>query len=208
MVDAEAIINNPSGWFVCMSEAHKRLKQPEWVRTRLLAVAADLLVQDGPEALTLDAVAHRAGVTKGGLQHHFRTKQALLDALCDQLFDAFDVFYAAALESEPEAPGRHARAYLKTCFQGGQTAEERLTQRAIALLALALPACRERWSAKMRVLLAEDRADPAATDRLFLCRLAADGFWFDQLLDVYGTPPDRKDRLLSLLLELTQGTAP
>lgn len=191
-----------------MSEAHKRLKQPELVRAQLLAVAADLLVQEGPHAVTLDAVAHQAGVTKGGLQHHFRSKQALLGALCDQLFDVFDVFYAAALDSEPQAPGRHARAYLKTCFHTAQTAHERRTQRAIALLAFALPSCRERWSAKMRAALAQDGSDPDAADRLFLCRLAADGIWFDQLLDVYGTPPDRKGRLLSLLLQITQGNAP
>ncbi|GKT21606.1 TetR/AcrR family transcriptional regulator [Acidovorax sp. SUPP3334] len=190
-----------------MSEAHKRLKQPERVRAQLLAVAGDLLVQDGPHAVTLDAVAQRAGVTKGGLQHHFRSKQALLEGLCDQLFDRFDVFFAAALEAEPEGPARHARAYLTSSFQAS-TPDELRTQRAIALLAFTLPSCRERWGAKMRALVAEDGADPAAADRLFLCRLAADGAWLDQLLDIYGTAPDRKDRLLSLLLRLTQGDAP
>jgi len=190
-----------------MSEAHKRLKQPERVRAQLLAVAGDLLVQNGPQAVTLDAVAQHAGVTKGGLQHHFRSKQALLEGLCDQLFETFDVSYAAALEAEPDGPGRHARAYLKSSFEV-TTAEELRTQRAIALLAFTLPSCRERWGIKMRDLLAGDGPDPAAADRLLLCRLAADGAWLDQLLDIYGTQPDRKDRLLSLLLQLTQGNTP
>ncbi|WP_284426900.1 hypothetical protein, partial [Acidovorax sp. SUPP1855] len=39
-------------------------------------------------------------------------------------------------------------------------------------------------------------------------RSTRDRMGFERFPDVYGTPPDRKDRLLSLLLELTQGTAP
>ena len=64
-----------------MTEAHRRPKQPELIRSQLLLVVRDILVQEGPHAVTLDAVSRRANVTKGGLQHHFRSKQALLQAL-------------------------------------------------------------------------------------------------------------------------------
>ena len=58
-----------------MTEAHRRQKQPQLIRGQLLAVVRSLLVEQGPHAVTLDAVAKQANVTKGGLQHHFRTKQ-------------------------------------------------------------------------------------------------------------------------------------
>lgn len=61
-----------------MSEAHHRSKQPDQVRAELLRVAIELIVSEGYESLTLDKVAKRAGVSKGGLQYRFSSKAVLL----------------------------------------------------------------------------------------------------------------------------------
>ncbi|MES2612710.1 MAG: TetR/AcrR family transcriptional regulator [Pseudomonadota bacterium] len=186
-----------------MTEAHRRRKHPELVRCQLLAVVRTLLVEQGPHAVTLDAVSARAGVTKGGLQHHFRSKQALLDALSEQLFEEFQEGYAQALALEEEGrPGRHARAYIRTAFDEGANCNRVEAQRAIGLLALTLPHCREQWSANMQAALAEDGDDPQMADRLLACRMAADGYWFSQMLDVYPMDGARKARILKALLDL------
>lgn len=188
-----------------MTQAHRRQKHPELVRSQLLAVVRTLLVEQGAHAVTLDAVAARAGVTKGGLQHHFRSKQALLDALNDQLFEEFLQGYARALALEEEGrPGRHARAYIRTAFDGFSDCNRVEAQRAIGLLALTLPAARERWSAEMQQALAHDGNDPHMADRLLACRMAADGYWFSQMLDVYPLDAARSARVLQLLLDLCQ----
>ncbi|WP_202907123.1 TetR/AcrR family transcriptional regulator [Acidovorax sp. SD340] len=127
-----------------MTEAHRRQKQPELIRSQLLGVVRELLVREGLHAVTLDAVAQRAGVTKGGLQHHYRSKQALLDALSDQLFEEFEQSFEKALKQEDDTPGRHARAYIRTCFDSGSDSHQGETQRAIGLLALTSAPCRER----------------------------------------------------------------
>ncbi|HRN83289.1 MAG TPA: helix-turn-helix domain-containing protein, partial [Hyphomicrobium sp.] len=57
-----------------MTNAHKRRKQPDIVRHQLLDVAARLCLKNGLHGLTLDAVAKEAGVSKGGLLHHFPSK--------------------------------------------------------------------------------------------------------------------------------------
>ena len=186
-----------------MTQAHRRQKHPELVRSQLLAVVRALLVNEGPHAVTLDAVSAKAGVTKGGLQHHFRSKQALLDALRDQLFEEFQQGYARALAQEEEGrPGRHARAYIRTAFDDGPGCNRVEAQRAIGLLALTLPHCREQWSATMQAALAEDGDDHRTADRLLACRLAADGYWFSQMLDVYPMDEARKARVLKTLLDL------
>lgn len=186
-----------------MTEAHRRQKHPELVRSQLLAVVRTLLVEQGPHAVTLDAVSARAGVTKGGLQHHFRSKQALLDALSDQLFEEFQQGYAQALVLEEDGrPGRHARAYIRTAFDEGTDCNRVEAQRAIGLLALTLPHCREQWSATMQAALAQDGDDPQVADRLLACRMAADGYWFSQMLDVYPMDEARKARILKTLLDL------
>ncbi|MDF3884015.1 TetR/AcrR family transcriptional regulator, partial [Cupriavidus basilensis] len=73
-----------------MTQAHRRKKQPDVLRPQLLQSAAQLALESGLRAVTLDAVAARAGVSKGGLQHHFRNKQALLDALFDDAVETFN----------------------------------------------------------------------------------------------------------------------
>jgi AcrR family transcriptional regulator len=54
-------------------------------RAKLLAAAADICAESGGHSLTLDAVAQRAGVSKGGLLYHFPSKDALMLALLDHL---------------------------------------------------------------------------------------------------------------------------
>ena len=44
-------------------------------RIQLLEAAAAIVNEQGSEYLTLDAVAHKAGVSKGGLLYHFKNKQ-------------------------------------------------------------------------------------------------------------------------------------
>ncbi|MDW3687300.1 TetR/AcrR family transcriptional regulator [Cupriavidus sp. CV2] len=185
-----------------MSEASRRPKNPELIRIQCLSVVRDLLVSQGPESVTLDLVAQRAGVTKGGLQYHYRSKNALLEALRDQLFEEFEKAYQRALSAEADRPGKHARAYIKTCFDDTAANNAIGTQRAIAMLALTLPSCRQKWSERMTDALKHDLAGTAAEDQLLICRLAGDGMWFAEMFEVYDVDGPRKARLLALLLDL------
>jgi AcrR family transcriptional regulator len=57
-------------------------------RTRLLAAAADLFAEQGIDAVSVDAVAHRAGRTSGAVYAHFGSKQGLLLALLESWKDS------------------------------------------------------------------------------------------------------------------------
>jgi AcrR family transcriptional regulator len=52
-------------------------------RERILDAAQRAISEFGAARLTLDVVAHAAGVSKGGLLYHFPTKEALIGALAD-----------------------------------------------------------------------------------------------------------------------------
>ncbi|UVK40207.1 TetR/AcrR family transcriptional regulator [Mesorhizobium sp. AR10] len=67
-------------------------------RDRILAAAADVARVTGPGSLSLDAVASRAGVSKGGLLYNFPTKAKLLQALVQDYLHEFE----AALETTAE----------------------------------------------------------------------------------------------------------
>lgn len=67
-----------------MSIAKKRLS-PEESRKMALAAARDLLIEAGPQAVTLKAVASRIGRTHANLLHHFGSASGLQKSLAEYL---------------------------------------------------------------------------------------------------------------------------
>ena len=49
----------------------------------ILAAASQIVLRSGLHALTIDAVAAEVGISKGGVLHHFRTKDALIAGVVD-----------------------------------------------------------------------------------------------------------------------------
>lgn len=56
----------------------------ERTRNAALQAALTIIARDGAAKLTLDAIARESGVSKGGLMHQFRTKEAVLTALLER----------------------------------------------------------------------------------------------------------------------------
>ncbi|ADG97710.1 transcriptional regulator, TetR family [Segniliparus rotundus DSM 44985] len=71
---------------------------------RIVAAMADLLAQGGFDAVSVRRVATRAGVSIGSVQHHFPTKDLMLQAANDQLGGVFmeRLHQEAAEEKPPE----------------------------------------------------------------------------------------------------------
>src|SRR5689334_4878280 len=87
-------------------------------RTRLLDAATEVLLRDGAQALTLDAVAKQAQVSKGGLLYHFPSKQALVAGMVQRLVGQFD----DALARAGDEPGAATRVYLAATVAPHHTA--------------------------------------------------------------------------------------
>jgi TetR/AcrR family transcriptional repressor of nem operon len=71
-------------------------------RDRILAAAADLVVERGLGATTIDAVLEASSTTKGAFFHHFESKSALGRALVER-YAAQDVAMLEGLMAEAEA---------------------------------------------------------------------------------------------------------
>src|SRR5215212_9217695 len=72
------------------------------LRGEVLRAAMDLLTETGEEdAVSLRAVAQRVGVSVPSIYLHFADKQALLDAVCQEVFAALHV---AMKEADADAP--------------------------------------------------------------------------------------------------------
>lgn len=181
-----------------MSEAHKRKKQPEVVRRDLLEHAARIAAASGITAVTVQAVSSAAGVTKGGFTHHFPNKQALIDALFQELLDDTEAVLAERTRADPEPHGAFTRAYLDFTLNPDISGEH-AHWASLAVLMLNDPELRRMWAEWFQMRLGEY---PETSIDLSVVRLATDGIW---LSDMIGMPlPDREQ----LRLRLVQATLP
>lgn len=168
-------------------------------RERLLDAALALVRRDGAQALTLDAVAAEAGVSKGGLLYHFASKRELLDALVERWIDAWQ----ADLDADERGDGFTA-AFVRTSHLGGAGQEERAAETALLAAMVAEPevlaAARERY-ATWQDRVEREGGDPVAAT---VARLAADGLWLADLLGLAPPQGDLRQAVLDRLLELAQ----
>ncbi|HZH10748.1 MAG TPA: TetR/AcrR family transcriptional regulator [Microvirga sp.] len=79
-------------------------------REKILDAASELVAEIGAGRLTLDAVAERAGLSKGGLLYNFPSKDALLQAMIQRMIDQVSAS-REALRTQIE-PGRNLEARL------------------------------------------------------------------------------------------------
>ena len=146
-------------------------------RDALLDAYQALLLEEGQRATTLEAVAARAGVSKGGLLYHFRSKESLAEGLIERL--------RVLLERNQEAMQRSADGpsayYVRTSVWTDSALDRALV--AVAQLAqeshpsarTAMASARDAWLALIR----EEVPDPAVS----LAILAiGDGLYFDAAL--------------------------
>lgn len=61
------------------------MPRPPAARDKVLDAFAAIVAEQGEQAATMDAVAARAGVSKGGLLYHFGSREALVDGLVERL---------------------------------------------------------------------------------------------------------------------------
>lgn len=93
------------------------------LREALLEEGQSLLVNEGPQAVSLRALARRIGVSHSAPERHFATRQELLDALAVSGFSQLSAALRQALADHPgDLEGQYraaARAYVSFAQENG-----------------------------------------------------------------------------------------
>ncbi|PSJ61296.1 TetR/AcrR family transcriptional regulator [Pseudaminobacter soli (ex Li et al. 2025)] len=174
-------------------------------RQKILAAAAEVSRDVGPAHLSLDAVAQRAGVSKGGLLYHFPNKAKLLEALVEYHLNLFD---DALCEKDKELQGKPnslLAAYLELFMVDLEQCQPPPSG---ILAAMAenpgLLAPVKRYN---RTLLDRMKAGAQSESAALIIYLALEGIRSQRLFDVDVLTPDEQRKVLTSLGEIAAAKA-
>jgi AcrR family transcriptional regulator len=178
-------------------------------RAQLLDAAEAVVAQQGARNLTLDAVAARSGISKGGLLYHFRSKEDLAAAMIERSIAWFDDALIDAGRGDNEARGRFTRAYLKASL--GMTP---LTGAGFDNLCSAITTALLSFPERLGPVqeqghrtqdgIEKDGLDPVLAT---IIRLAVDGLWLSENLNLMRFDKDLKAKVAARLLQWTRHDA-
>lgn len=184
-----------------MRTAYNRKKQPDAVRRAILDEAERIAAERGLGEVTIQSVATGAGVTKGGVFHHFASKKALMSAMFDDMLARIDAEIDALMASD-EGYGRFSRAYVTALTVGkfgvGSTFD------AMSLSVLVDADMSRDWLAWLERRITR-HADTDSDPMLEVVRFAADGAWLTY--SGTGEPRTKLHELTSRLIAMTRHKA-
>jgi AcrR family transcriptional regulator len=170
---------------------------------KLLDAAEAVVARQGIANLTLDAVAAQAGVSKGGLLHHFPSKDRLVEALVERSAQNWRRCYTEAYERTPEGPGRMARGLLNHCLSDAECWTEELRRSTSAVFAALaqnpslIQPMRDAYI-ELHRRIAEDGLPPGVSEAVVA---ALDGLWLNWVL---GLAPLDQTRVVRVRLALEE----
>lgn len=174
-------------------------------RETMLDAAVAVALEQGAGKLTLDAVAKRAGASKGGVMYNFPTKEALLEALLERLTSHNRAASEALAATLPDEPGRALKAYVMNSVR--EPDEDDRVSGALVAVVNGSPELLQRvagYFARRFEVISSD----VGFDRAALTHVATEGLWLMELFQVSPFNAVQRARVVQLLTELASTETP
>jgi len=175
-------------------------------RKEILDAAQMVVMEAGAGHMSLDMVAKKAGVSKGGLMYHFPTKESLLKAMLVRMIEEF---YARREEKKKTIRKPEGRLF-KAGVLATMERDQRTDRMGLAILAVAAhdPQLLEPLRSAHAGHLKELENGDMKFERAALISLASDGLMLQELLGVSSYSPEQKSRLRQeMLCMIDEGVA-
>jgi AcrR family transcriptional regulator len=176
------------------------MSPPTSSREIILDAAEAVVLESGARHLTLDAVAARAGVSKGGLLYHFPAKEALLKAMVKRFSD--QQYETLKQKTKELKEGR--RREIKAFILSGTDRDPRRYQISSALLAAVAhdPKLLHPIRDDFHLSLAELTQSGLNFNRTAVIFFAVLGLFFSELLSLSHLSTKERNDLIQELLRL------
>ncbi len=161
-----------------------------------------MVVQEGIGGLTIDRVAAKAGMSKGGVFYHFKNKESLVTAMTERIIAEF--------EAECDSRMAAGATMIEATIEGAFSQDLRQKNRIAALITCCMnePGFGTRFQSKysewLSDLAVKGGVDPG-TARVIAS--AIDGYYLTEMLGVSRMTPSELGEMKARLLELGRPSA-
>lgn len=173
-------------------------------KERILMEAEKIAVETGALHITLEAVAERAGLSKGGLLYHFPNKEILLKSMLNRFLENEMQVREDLLKNIPPGPDAKLKAHILAWNQ-----ENKHKQRFISsILAVTAhnPEYAEPFREKLREFSDELMEESANSDPYLklLLMLAVNGLWLFEVLGIAPFSAEQRVKLFEKTMEILE----
>jgi AcrR family transcriptional regulator len=176
------------------------MSAPASTRDKIIDAAMSIVRNQGVAKLTLDEAAKCAGLSKGGVLYHFKTKDDLIRGVVEHLINQCDTLQQSYYDREPEGPYRWVRAVVRTGFDPHGPASDKLASALLASIAVnpelvtPLQAHYDKWIARINA----DSPNPLLAG--LIC-MAMDGHYFEKILGLKLCDENQCEQMMNFMLD-------
>lgn len=178
-------------------------QKPSAIKDRALDAVESIVRESGIAGLTLNAVADAIGASKGGLLHHYTSKDALVDAFLNRTANFWRESVQNALANVHQGSGRIARVLIETFMIDPNDWEPRCKRSSAAMMILLIqnPKLSNPLQSIYRELIEMLTADglPKGMGDCILATI--DGVWLQAVTELAKVDAKRIESMRARLLE-------
>lgn len=170
-------------------------------RDKIIDAAMAIVREQGVAKLTLDEAAKGAGLSKGGVLYHFKTKDDLIRGMVERLINQCDKLQLAYYDKEPEGPYRWVRAVVQTTFDPNGPASDKVSGALLAAITVnpelvaPIQAKYDEWIDRLH----SDSPNPMLAG---LVCMAMDGYSFERIMGLKLCDEEKHMKMKQFILDL------
>ena len=172
----------------------KRKNNPELLRHTILVCTKNLMLDVGIGNLSMQKVADMAGTSKGGLFHHFKSKDELITSVVELFIAQINTAILADMDAHPTEMGAFTKAYVRVMFDNQEIGLKSDWAGLIRAMTTNVQMY-ELWTNWLTQKI-KTHASTDSNPRLSAIRCAVDGAWLN------GIPHDELPAMRAYLLKL------
>ncbi len=172
---------------------------------RVLGSAESLVTRQGIGSLTMDAVAAEAGVSKGAVLHHFRTKDALVEALVSRKLHTLESDLESHMADLPEDGSRTLLGMVRQATS--QYADGQAFPRALLVAAVENSNGLDQFKALFAETLRRVETEANGREANPVLLFAILGLLLTKSLGIADLEPERAQHMFDTIARAARGTA-
>lgn len=177
------------------------MSAPASTRDKIIDAAMSIIRDRGVAKLTLDEAAKCAGLSKGGILYHFKSKDDLIRGMIERLLHQMDELDLAHYQQEPEGPYRWARSAVRTAFDPSGPVCDSVGGALLAAITVN-PELMAPVHAKYAEWIERIKSDSPNPLLAGVICMAMDGYYFEQIMGLKLCSDEQTEELQNFILDL------